>query len=47
MITLTITIGLIKVAERAGFEPAIPVSQYDGLANRWFQPLTHLSEAEK
>jgi hypothetical protein len=33
-----------KGAERAGFEPAIPVSQYDGLANRWFQPLTHLSE---
>ncbi|HEY4785190.1 MAG TPA: hypothetical protein VIH57_04040, partial [Bacteroidales bacterium] len=21
----------------------VPVAQYDGLANRWFQPLTHLS----
>ena len=30
-------------AERGGFEPPVPVSQYDGLANRWFQPLTHLS----
>ena len=37
---------LFYYAERAGFEPAIPVSQYDGLANRWFQPLTHLSKAE-
>ncbi len=32
-----------EAAEREGFEPSIPVSQYDGLANRWFQPLTHLS----
>ena len=30
-------------AERAGFEPAVPDKEYDGLANRWFQPLTHLS----
>ena len=33
------------VAEREGFEPSVPVSQYDGLANRWFKPLTHLSVA--
>ena len=30
-------------AERGGFEPPIPVERYAGLANRWFQPLTHLS----
>jgi hypothetical protein len=30
-------------AERARFELAVAVSHYDGLANRWFQPLTHLS----
>jgi hypothetical protein len=32
-----------KLAERGGFEPPVKVSPYDGLANRWFQPLTHLS----
>ncbi len=31
------------LAEGAGFEPAVPVSQYDSLANCWFQPLTHPS----
>jgi hypothetical protein len=31
------------VAERGGFEPPVPFDKYDGLANRWFQPLTHLS----
>lgn len=31
------------IAEREGFEPSVPFAQYDGLANRWFQPLTHLS----
>jgi hypothetical protein len=31
------------VAERAGFEPAVPLTKYDSLANCWFQPLTHLS----
>ena len=31
------------VAERTRFELVIRVFAYDGLANRWFQPLTHLS----
>jgi hypothetical protein len=30
-------------AVREGFEPSVPLSKYDGLANRWFQPLTHLT----
>lgn len=30
-------------AERGGFEPPIHIAAYAGLANRWFQPLTHLS----
>jgi len=30
-------------AERGGFEPPIPFSQYNGLANRRFRPLSHLS----
>ena len=30
-------------AVREGFEPSVHVSTYDGLANRWFQPLTHLT----
>jgi hypothetical protein len=34
---------LISFAERGGFEPPVPVTQYDSLANCWFQPLTHLS----
>ena len=29
------------VAVEEGFEPPVPVSQYDDLANRWFKPLTH------
>ena len=32
-----------KLAEREGFEPSIRCYSYDGLANRWFRPLTHLS----
>ena len=32
-------------AERGGFEPPIPLSQYNGLANRRFRPLSHLSGA--
>lgn len=32
------------MAETEGFEPSVPYSQYDGLANRWFQPLTHVSK---
>jgi hypothetical protein len=34
---------LAQLAETEGFEPSVPNSQYDGLANRWFQPLTHVS----
>ena len=34
-----------KLAETEGFEPSVPNYQYDGLANRWFQPLTHVSNA--
>ena len=30
-------------AEREGFEPSVRLATYAGLANRWFQPLTHLS----
>ena len=30
----------LKAVEE-GFEPPVPVSQYDDLANRWFKPLTH------
>ena len=32
-----------NVAERAGFEPAIPVARDTGFRNRRFQPLSHLS----
>jgi hypothetical protein len=35
--------GAFFVAETEGFEPSVPNYQYDGLANRWFQPLTHVS----
>ena len=30
-------------AERTRFELVVRVTPYVGLANRWFQPLTHLS----
>ena len=30
-------------ADGAGFEPAVQFDPYVGLANRWFQPLTHPS----
>ena len=33
------------LAETEGFEPSVPNYRYDGLANRWFQPLTHVSGA--
>ena len=36
-----------KIAEREGFEPSIRLTSYVGLANRWFQPLTHLSGPPK
>ncbi len=29
--------------DRAGFEPAVPLTRYAGLANRCLQPLGHLS----
>jgi hypothetical protein len=31
------------VAETARFELAVAITRHDGLANRWFQPLTHVS----
>ena len=31
------------LAEMAGFEPAASQSASDGLANRWYKPLTHIS----
>jgi hypothetical protein len=34
--------ALVKT-ERAGFEPAVRFNPYDGLANRSFRPLRHLS----
>jgi hypothetical protein len=37
------TSGVAKVAETARFELAVRFAPYDGLANRWFQPLTHVS----
>ena len=33
----------LESVERAGFEPAIQVAPYAGLANRCLQPLGHLS----
>ena len=33
----------VKFAERQGFEPWVPISRYDDLANRSFRPLRHLS----
>jgi hypothetical protein len=35
-----------RVAERGGFEPPVRFDPYGGLANRWFQPLTHLSSVD-
>ena len=34
-------------ADRAGFEPAVGFAPYAGLANRYLQPLGHLSKVEK
>lgn len=33
----------MEVAERGGFEPPIRFYPYNGLANRRFRPLSHLS----
>src|ERR1700733_4407805 len=46
--TLASTLGLrkhliIKLAERGGFEPPVRFNPYNGLANRRFRPLSHLS----
>ena len=32
-----------KMAERGGFEPPVRFNPYNGLANRRFRPLSHLS----
>ncbi len=32
------------MAERGGFEPPVRFNPYNGLANRCFQPLSHLSK---
>ena len=32
-----------KLAERGGFEPPVQCYPYNGLANRHFRPLSHLS----
>jgi hypothetical protein len=36
-----------NLAETPGFEPGEPHSGLDGLANRWFQPLTHVSGSQR
>lgn len=41
--TFNIVIMPQRMAEREGFEPSIQVTSYNGLANRCFQPLSHLS----
>ena len=35
---------MAKKADRAGFEPAVELTPYAGLANRYLQPLGHLSK---
>ena len=39
--------GNDRVAETEGFEPSVQMYPYDGLANRWFQPLTHVSGSQQ
>ena len=39
------TIKMLAETER--FELSVPYSQHDGLANRWFQPLTHVSGSQQ
>ena len=34
-----------EMAETERFELSVQMYPYDGLANRWFQPLTHVSGA--
>jgi hypothetical protein len=39
---------LIKImAETTGFEPVVVFNDYNGLANRRFQPLSHVSAFRK
>ena len=38
---------IIRMAERGGFEPPVQCNPYNGLANRCFQPLSHLSKPHK
>jgi hypothetical protein len=33
----------VNYADEPGFEPGVGFNSYVGLANRWFQPLTHPS----
>ena len=35
------------LAVRQGFEPWVPISRYDGLANRCLKPLGHLTTLER
>ena len=35
--------AILSFAEEEGFEPSVPYKRYAGLANLWFQPLTHPS----
>ena len=37
----------LALAETERFELSVPNYQYDGLANRWFQPLTHVSGSQQ
>jgi hypothetical protein len=38
-----LSIDCDRMAERGGFEPPVHLKAYDGLANRCFRPLSHLS----
>ena len=35
------------LAETERFELSVQMYPYDGLANRWFQPLTHVSGSQR
>ena len=41
-------VPIIKdLAETERFELSVQTYPYDGLANRWFQPLTHVSGSQR
>ena len=41
-------VQIIKdLAETERFELSVQMYPYDGLANRWFQPLTHVSGSQR